>query len=128
MKAVRTILRYVPELSESIDQPSEASSSYTDSLEGQRRNLFWYSYNKDSSKQQQSAKGGDQAFFASIDGSPSEMASHLAEGTLRAFRDVALDEAVELHDALRYWSYRWERPLLSWLEAGPTGRGNFDAP
>lgn len=51
--------------------------------------------------------------------SPSETASHLAEGTLRAFRDIALDEAVELHEALRYWSYRWERPLLSWLEAGP---------
>eukprot|EP00526_Cylindrotheca_closterium_P002305 CAMPEP_0113636636 /NCGR_PEP_ID=MMETSP0017_2-20120614/19132_1 /TAXON_ID=2856 /ORGANISM="Cylindrotheca closterium" /LENGTH=934 /DNA_ID=CAMNT_0000547537 /DNA_START=34 /DNA_END=2835 /DNA_ORIENTATION=+ /assembly_acc=CAM_ASM_000147 len=51
---------------------------------------------------------------------PSETASQLAEGTLRAFRDIALDEAVELHSALRYWSYRWERPLLSWLEAGPT--------
>ena len=51
--------------------------------------------------------------------SPSETASHLAEGTLRAFRDIALDEAVELHSALRYWSYRWERPFISWLEAGP---------
>lgn len=52
--------------------------------------------------------------------SPSETASHLAEGTLRAFRDIALDEAVELHQALRYWSNRWERPLLAWLEAGPS--------
>jgi ATP synthase regulation protein NCA2 len=51
--------------------------------------------------------------------SASETASQLAEGTLRAFRDIALDEAVELHEALRYWSYRWERPFLSWLEAGP---------
>jgi len=51
--------------------------------------------------------------------STSETASQLAEGTLRAFRDIALDEGVELHAALRYWSYRWERPFLSWLEAGP---------
>ncbi|CAJ1950574.1 unnamed protein product [Cylindrotheca closterium] len=55
-----------------------------------------------------------------IGNTPSETASQLAEGTLRAFRDIALDEAVELHSALRYWSYRWERPFLSWLEAGPT--------
>jgi hypothetical protein len=53
--------------------------------------------------------------------SPTETASQLAEGTLRALRDLALDEAVELKWALRYWNYRWERPLLSWLEAGPTG-------
>merc|ERR1712232_1171398 len=49
----------------------------------------------------------------------SEAASHLAEGTLRALRDISLDEAVELHEALRFWTYRWERPMLSWLEAGP---------
>lgn len=51
--------------------------------------------------------------------SPDETASHLAEGILRAYRDLALDEAVELHLALRYWTNRWERPLMSWLEAGP---------
>lgn len=53
--------------------------------------------------------------------SPSETASQLAEGTIRALRDLALDEAVELHAALRYWTERWERPLLSWVEAGPQG-------
>jgi hypothetical protein len=52
---------------------------------------------------------------------PSETASQLAEGTIRALRDLALEEAVELQSALRYWNYRWERPLLSWLEAGPFG-------
>ena len=52
---------------------------------------------------------------------PSETASQLAEGTIRALRDMALEEAVELQTALRYWNYRWERPLLSWLEAGPFG-------
>jgi hypothetical protein len=52
---------------------------------------------------------------------PSETASQLAEGTIRALRDIALEEAVELQVALRYWNYRWERPLLSWLEAGPFG-------
>jgi len=51
----------------------------------------------------------------------SETASQLAEGTVRAFRDIALDEAVEFHAALRFWSDRWEHPLLSWLEAGPMG-------
>ncbi|KAL3913096.1 MAG: hypothetical protein SGILL_006625 [Bacillariaceae sp.] len=55
-----------------------------------------------------------------IPSSPEETASQLAEGTLRAFRDLALDEAVELHASLRYWTNRWERPLLSWFEAGPT--------
>jgi hypothetical protein len=53
--------------------------------------------------------------------SPSETASQLAEGSIRALRDLALDEAVELQAALRYWNNRWERPLLSWLEAGPMG-------
>lgn len=52
----------------------------------------------------------------------SETASQLAEGSVRALRDIALDEAVEFHAALRYWSDRWEDPMLSWLEAGPTGR------
>lgn len=51
--------------------------------------------------------------------STSETASQLAEGTIRALRDLALDEAIELHDILQFWTSRWERPLLSWLEAGP---------
>jgi hypothetical protein len=45
----------------------------------------------------------------------------LAEGTLRALRDMALDEAVELHESLHFWSARWERPVWSWWEAGPLG-------
>jgi len=49
----------------------------------------------------------------------SETASQLAEGSIRALRDLALDEAIELHEALQFWTSRWERPLLSWLEAGP---------
>ncbi|KAL7564526.1 hypothetical protein ACA910_017681 [Epithemia clementina (nom. ined.)] len=49
----------------------------------------------------------------------SETAAHLAEGTLRAWRDMALEEAVELNSALMFWSDRWERPGLSFLEAGP---------
>ena len=53
---------------------------------------------------------------------PSETASQLAEGSIRALRDLALEEAVGLQEALRYWNYRWERPLLSWLEAGPFGK------
>jgi hypothetical protein len=53
--------------------------------------------------------------------SPSETASQIAEGTIRAMRDVLCDEAVELQMALRFWTERWERPLFSWLEAGPRG-------
>ena len=49
-----------------------------------------------------------------------EMAARLTEGTLRAYRDLALDEATELHSALHHWTLRWERPFLGWLEAGPT--------
>ena len=52
----------------------------------------------------------------------SEVATQLSEGTVRALRDIALDEAVEFHEALRFWSDRWEHPFLSWLEAGPTGK------
>ena len=49
-------------------------------------------------------------------------ASQLAEGSLLALRDIILDEAVELHESLRFWNERWERPYLSWLEAGPQGK------
>ena len=51
--------------------------------------------------------------------SPEETASQLTEGTLRAMRDLALDEALELHKSLKYWSDRWERPVFSWFIAGP---------
>lgn len=51
--------------------------------------------------------------------SPEETASQLTEGTLRAMRDLALDEALELHNSLKYWSDRWERPVFSWFVAGP---------
>lgn len=53
--------------------------------------------------------------------SDAETASQIAEGTIRALRDLALDEAVELNAALRFWSIRWEQPVLGWLEAGPFG-------
>lgn len=52
----------------------------------------------------------------------SETASQLAEGTIRALRDLELQEAIELHRSLRFWTTRWERPVLSWLEAGPSGK------
>ena len=57
-----------------------------------------------------------------------ETASQLAEGSIRALRDLALDEAVELQEALRYWNARWERPLWSWLEAGPWSTSCCSAP
>jgi hypothetical protein len=48
-----------------------------------------------------------------------EVAARLAEGALRAYRDLTLDEAVELHSALHHWTLRWMHPLLALLEAGP---------
>ena len=53
--------------------------------------------------------------------SSAETASQLAEGAVRALRDIALEEGMELHGALRHWTDRWENPFLSWLEAGPWG-------
>jgi len=46
-------------------------------------------------------------------------ASRLGEGTIRAMRDMALNEALELHHALRFWTERLERPILYYLEGGP---------
>lgn len=57
--------------------------------------------------------------------SQSETASQLAEGLVRALRDAELQEAVELHASLQYWTKRWDRPILSWLEAGPWGKGDY---
>jgi hypothetical protein len=54
--------------------------------------------------------------------SPSETASQIAEGTIRAMRDLLCDEAVELRTSLQFWTERWERPIYSWLEAGPHGK------
>ena len=51
----------------------------------------------------------------------SESASQLAEGTVRALRDLLLEESLDLRANLRFWTVRWERPILSWLEAGPWG-------
>lgn len=48
-----------------------------------------------------------------------ETASRLAEGTIRALRDIRLSEAIELKQALRYWTERLERPKLYYLECGP---------
>lgn len=48
-----------------------------------------------------------------------ETASRLGEGTIRALRDIALDEALELHQCLRFWSERLERPALFYLEFAP---------
>jgi hypothetical protein len=51
--------------------------------------------------------------------SKAETASRLGEGTIRALRDLALDEALELRHALRYWTERLERPMLYYIESGP---------
>ena len=99
MQAVRSLLDVVP-IDDIEDNDSQASSEQGDSIVSDSH-PSWTAQTPSTS-------------------SSSETASQLAEGTIRAFRDLCLDEAVELHKALRYWSYRWERPFLSWLEAGPT--------
>jgi hypothetical protein len=105
MEAVRSLLNVVPvQVVDMDDNASQASSEQGDTKELTKEGLDDVSSSR----------------MAQTPSSSSETASQLAEGTIRAFRDLCLDEAVELHKALRYWSYRWERPLLSWLEAGPT--------
>jgi hypothetical protein len=52
-------------------------------------------------------------------GEEAAVAARLAEGALRAYRDLTLDEATELHYALHHWTQRWADPLLARLEAGP---------
>jgi len=47
-----------------------------------------------------------------------ETASRLGEGTVVALRDLVLDEALDLHYALRYWTLRLDRPFLYYLESG----------
>ena len=49
----------------------------------------------------------------------SEIAYRLAEGTIRTMRNLVLDEAADLHHALKFWSSRYEQPFLSYVEAGP---------
>lgn len=51
--------------------------------------------------------------------SKAETASRLGEGTVRAMRDLALNEAVELHHSLKFWTERLERPFLYYLEFAP---------
>jgi hypothetical protein len=106
MQAVRSLLNVVPVV-DMDDDVSQASSEQGDSIVSDS----YPSWTRDVSSRMAQTPSTS---------SSSETASQLAEGTVRAFRDLCLDEAVELHKALRYWSYRWERPLLSWLEAGPT--------
>lgn len=71
-----------------------------------------FSYSEDNNDQDDSSK-------RKLVSKRCETASQLAEGTVRALRDIALFEAVELHQALRFWSIRWENPMLSLIEAGP---------
>ena len=48
-----------------------------------------------------------------------ETAYLIAMGTLYTLRDVALSEAFDLHESLRFWLERLENPILSFIEAGP---------
>lgn len=71
--------------------------------------------------------GSDSSINASALGKPRKnrqiskavTASRLGEGTIRAMRDMALSEALELHNSLRFWTERLERPLLYYIESGP---------
>mmetsp|Transcript_14324 Transcript_14324/g.21697 ORF Transcript_14324/g.21697 Transcript_14324/m.21697 type:complete len:833 (+) Transcript_14324:561-3059(+) len=84
------------------------------------------SYNSTESSSDVNLKGyvkipqsGQHGMRRSITVSQEETASRLGEGTIRALRDIALDEALELHQCLRFWTQRWERPSLYYLEFAP---------
>ena len=121
MSAVRNLLYVVPVDGDSPSAVPVANSSSGDIMSPTSDESIGESTQSDSAHGGGGGRRSKLAAFASSSSSPSETASQLAEGTVRAYRDIALDEAVLLHEALRYWSYRWERPLLSWLEAGPMG-------
>ena len=107
LEAVRSLLRVVPSV-----KPEQDPFPHQDEEEPLER---------------QDTASSLEVSVSSLEHSPqqpvvvsrNETASQLAEGTIRALRDAELDEAMELHQALEYWTLRWERPLLSWLEAGP---------
>lgn len=117
MEAVRSLLSVVPATTPGMASDHVSEASNTDSSLVEEK---WLPSLPERSSQTPPTSSSSSSSTSLLHSSPSETASQLAEGTLRACRDIALDEAVELHAALRYWSYRWERPLLSWLEAGPT--------
>jgi hypothetical protein len=75
--------------------------------------------------QQQQSSVSNNKSATTVSKQNSLTACHVAEGTIRALRDLFLDEAVELNAALRFWSDRWEHPLVSWLEAGPIGKSMY---
>lgn len=63
----------------------------------------------------------DEASRSTRPVSSSETAQKLAEGSLRALRDLMVMEAIELRSSLQFWTERWERPMLSRIEASPSG-------
>jgi len=96
--------------------PTTASSSLSSPPHNHHRKRF-VSHDSNNPPPDKSTTNNTAARFTASD---AETASRLAEGTIRTLRDLALDEAVELHNSLRFWNERWERPLLGWIEAGPT--------
>jgi hypothetical protein len=135
MYAVRIFLTVAP-VEESNEQMAEnedetlvaavshafMSESLSHRADGERRNSRSSSTG---SLQQQQQQPPLSSSSNSASKQNSLTACHVAEGTIRALRDLLLDEAVELNAALRFWSDRWERPLVSWLEAGPVGKYVF---
>jgi len=120
MSAVRSFLTVVPSVDHYVPKleaiPNEESMYYDEPITPSGHSLLEGSW---SEKDFSYRKGNFYHQRKPV--SDAETASQVAEGTIRALRDLALDEAVELHASLRYWSERWERPVLSWLEAGPSG-------
>jgi len=103
-----------------LDKKESLASNLTETEDSEKFHPFFIEKNNSSPKMNQvkesmASSGGNSVV------SDAEAASELAEGTILALRDMILDEAVELHESLRFWTERWERPYLSWLEAGPQG-------
>ena len=123
MSAVRAFLNLVPFADDNIPRleavPEEESIYYNEPITPSGESVMEASWSETDLSYR---KGG---FYRRKPVSDAETASQVAEGTIRALRDLALDEAVDLHASLRHWSERWERPVLSWLEAGPKGRYKY---
>ncbi len=121
LTAVRNLLSVVAPDDEENAMVGDDESTSSSENDDPAHDLYFLEDVTESAPLLESSRPEERVTTAKGSMTPTATASQLAEGTLRALRDLALDEAVALNAALHYWTRRWERPFLGWLEAGPLG-------
>ncbi|GAX20381.1 hypothetical protein FisN_9Hh094 [Fistulifera solaris] len=119
LTAVRNLLSVVAPDDEENAMVGDDESTSSSENDDPAHDLYFLEDVTESAPLLESSRPEERVTTAKGSMTPTATASQLAEGTLRALRDLALDEAVALNAALHYWTRRWERPFLGWLEAGP---------